>query len=174
MDKKDFYFLGKIIKTSGYLGNLVFFFDVDDIQNYVDLEAVFIDINDELIPFAIKEIRLKGSNTAGVSLEDVNDEEQAKALVGNKLYLPLSYLPPLVGKKFYYHEVTGFDVVDKKEGFIGKIESIIDQSGQGIFIISNKGKEILIPVADEIIQKIDRKNKTLEVIVPDGLLDVYK
>jgi 16S rRNA processing protein RimM len=173
MDKKDFYFLGKITKTSGYLGNLMFFFDVDDIQNYAGLEAVFVNINNEMVPFAIKELRIKGDHSAFVSLEDVTDDEQARALVGYELYLPLSYLPPLTGKKFYYHEVTGFSVVDKIAGNIGIIESVSDQSGQPIFIVSFKDKEILIPATDEIISKIDRKNRTIEVITPEGLLEIY-
>lgn len=174
MDKKDFYFLGKITKTSGYHGNLVFFFDVDDINRYSDLPAIFIDINDELIPFAVKELRIKGNNTAFVCLEDISDEEQAKALTGCELYLPLSYLPPLKGTKFYYHEVTGFEVFDKKSGFIGTIDTILDQTGHAIFVILNKGKEILLPVSDDIIKKIDRKNKKIEVVMPDGLLEIYQ
>jgi 16S rRNA processing protein RimM len=173
MEKKDFYFLGKITKTSGYQGNLVFFLDVDDITNYTSLEAVFIDINNELIPFAIKELHIKGNNSAYATLEDVTDHEQAAALVGNELYLPITYLPPLTGKKFYYHEVTGFSVIDEKAGLIGKIQSIMDQSGHAIFVIINKNKEILVPVTDEIINKVDRKNKTVEVSTPDGLLEIY-
>lgn len=174
MDKKDFYFLGKITKTSGYHGNLVFFFDVDDINRYSELPAIFIDINDELIPFAVKELRIKGNNTAFVCLEDISDEEQAKALTGCELYLPLSYLPPLKGTKFYYHEVTGFSVLDEKSGFIGTIDTILDQTGNAIFVIINKGKEILLPVTDDIIKKIDRKNKKIEVVMPDGLLEIYQ
>ncbi len=173
MEKKDFYFLGKITKTSGYQGSLVFFFDVDDISFYSGLEAVFIEINDELIPFAIKELKIKGNNSAYATLEDVTDFEQATALVGNELYLPLSYLPPLKGKKFYYHEVTGFSVLDKKAGHIGTIDRIFDQSGHAIFVILNNSKEILVPVTDEIIQKVDRKRKTIEVKTPDGLLEIY-
>lgn len=174
MDKKDFYFLGKITKTSGYKGNLVFFFDVDNIQRYTGLEAVFIDISDELVPFAIKELTIKNSSTAIASLEDISDEDQANALVGYDLYLPLSFLPPLTGKKFYYHEVTGFSVVDKNVGMVGNIQSIFDQAGQAIFIIINKdGKEILVPATDEIIQLVDRKNKTISINAPDGLIDIY-
>jgi 16S rRNA processing protein RimM len=173
MNKKDFYFLGKITKTSGYQGSLVFFFDVDDINYYAGLEAVFVDINGELIPYAVKELRIKGNNSAFVSLEDVTDKEQAKALTGFEVYLPISYLPPLTGKKFYYHEVAGFSVKDEKHGFIGTIERIFDQAGHAIFVIYFNGKEILVPVSDEIIRKIDRKNKTIEVNTPDGLLEIY-
>jgi 16S rRNA processing protein RimM len=173
MDKKDFYFLGKITKTSGYQGNLVFFFDVDDISLYADLEAVFVDMSGELVPFAIKALRIKGNSSALVTLEDITDDEQTRVLIGCALYLPLSYLPPLTGKKFYYHEVTGFSVLDEKSGFIGTIDRIFDQSGHAIFVIINKGKEILVPVTDEIITKVDRKNKTIEVSTPEGLLDIY-
>jgi 16S rRNA processing protein RimM len=174
MDKKDFYFLGKITKTSGYKGNLVFFFDVDSIQRYAGLEAVFVNISDELIPFAIKELAIKSTSTAIVSLEDVQDEEQANALVGYDLYLPLSFLPPLTGKKFYFHEVIGFTVIDEKTGLVGNIENIFDHSGQAIFIIVNSnGKEILIPATDEIIQTIVRKNKIIKVNAPDGLIEIY-
>jgi len=173
MDKKDYYFLGKIAKTSGYKGSLVFFFDVDDISLYNDLEAVFVEVSDELIPFAIHSIQIKSNNSAYVHLEDVNSEEEAVVLTGSALYLPVSYLPPLTGDKFYYHEVIGYEVVDQKSGTIGIIESVIDQGPQDIFTIRFKGKEILLPVSDEIILHVDRQNKKLMVNAPEGLIDIY-
>ncbi len=173
MEKKDFYFLGKITKTSGYSGNLVFFFDVDDSEKYHNLEAVFISVNEELIPFAIKELKFKSHNTAIAKLEDITSEEEALALAGNELFLPLSFLPPLTGKHFYYHEIIGFKTLDVNLGYLGIIDRIIDQSSQAIFVVRNKDKEILIPVSDEIIKKVDRKNKAIEVETPDGLIDIY-
>lgn len=173
MDKKDFYFLGKIIKTSGYKGNLVFFFDVDDIAYYHDLTAVFAELGGELVPLAISMINIKNSNTAYVQLEDVNTEEEAAALTGSELFLPLSYLPPLTGNKFYYHEIMGFEVMDTNSGKIGIVESVIDQGPQDILIIAFQGKEILLPVSDEILVKVDRTKKLLFVNSPEGLLDIY-
>ena len=174
MEKKDFYFLGKITKTSGYKGNLMFFFDVDDIANYNDLEAVFVNMHDELIPFAIKNISFKSGKSAIVQLEDITDEESAIALVGQELYLPLSFLPKLEGNRFYYHEVIGFKVIDKNMGELGTVKEILDQSRQAILIIENSnGKEILIPINDDIIKLVDRKNKLIQVVTPSGLVDIY-
>jgi 16S rRNA processing protein RimM len=174
MDKKDFYFLGKVTKTSGYKGSLMFFFDVDDLSRYNDLEAVFIDIHGELIPFVINGLQFKaGSNTAYVSLEDVTDEEQASALVNCNLYLPVSFLPPLTGNKFYYHEVIGFTVIDKNFGQLGKITSVNDNGPQALISIEHSKKEILIPVSDEIIKKVDREKKVIEVETPEGLIEIY-
>ncbi len=173
MDKKDFYFLGKVIKTSGYKGSLVFFFDVDDIEPYKELEAVFIDVSNELIPFAIHTLQFRNSNSAFVKLEDINSDEEASALTGCELYLPVSFLPPLTGNKFYYHEIIGYEVIDEKHGKIGTMQLVIDQGPQDIMSISFKGKEILLPVTDDIIQRVDRDNKILYVSAPEGLLEIY-
>lgn len=173
MDKKDFYFLGKIVKTSGYLGNLVFFFDVDNIEYYKDLEAVFVDSFGELIPFAIQSITIRNNNTAFVKLEDVDAEEEAIALVGSDVLLPLSYLPPLSGNKFYYHEIIGFKVMDKKKGAIGHITSVIDQGPQDIFVIDYNGVEILLPINDDIILDVQREKRSIIVQAPEGLIDIY-
>jgi 16S rRNA processing protein RimM len=89
------------------------------------------------------------------------------------LYLPMSFLPPLTGKKFYYHEIKGFNVIDEVSGNIGIIENIIDHSGNALFVIINNGKEILIPITDEIIKKVDRLKKTIEVKTPEGLIEIY-
>ena len=173
MDKKDFYYLGKITKTSGYKGSLVFFFDVDDISFYKDLAAVFVDLHGELIPFAIQQLQFKSAKSAFVTLEDVETSEQAEALAGCELYLPLSYLPPLTGNKFYYHEVTGFEVIDKNFGSIGKIDRIMEQGTQDLFVVIHNTKEVLIPIQDEVIGNVDRTNKTIEVNVPEGLIEIY-
>ncbi|MCD4696592.1 MAG: ribosome maturation factor RimM [Bacteroidales bacterium] len=173
MDKKGFYYLGKIIKTSGFKGNLVFFFDVDDIDYYKSLEAVFIEVGVDLIPFAIKSLRMKTGKTAYVTLEDINSDEQAIALIGYSLYLPLSFLPELAGNKFYFHEIIGFTVYDTKHGELGKIEKVYDHGPQALFGITKGTKEILIPVADNIIKNVDRKLKKVTVETPEGLLDIY-
>jgi len=173
MYKKDFYFLGKITKTSGYKGNLMFFFDVDDIGPYHDLGVVFIDISGELIPFVITNLQFKNNRNAIVKLEDITTEEQALALVGYELYLPLSFLPNLSGNKFYFHEVTGFTVLDINYGIIGEIDHVFDQSGHAIFVIQGNGKEILIPVTDEFIKNVDRLKRTIEIETPPGLIEIY-
>ncbi len=173
MEKKDFYFLGKILKTSGYSGNLMFFFDVDDIAPYKNLDAVFIEISEEMIPFVIEKLTFHSNKTANVKLEDVTDEQAASALIGNELYLPLSFLPPLSGNKFYFHEITGFTVIDNIAGPVGTIESVYESTNQPLLIIKKNGKEILIPISDDIIKKVDRKNKTIEIEAPEGLIDIY-
>jgi 16S rRNA processing protein RimM len=48
----------------------------------------------------------------------MNTEEDADAIMGNDIYLPLKMLPKLTGNKFYFHEVIL--VEDKRSGVVGK------------------------------------------------------
>ena len=94
-------------------------------------------------------------------------------MINKEAYLPLENLPKLQGKKFYYHEIIGYNIVDSKYGDIGLIIKVDDKSSQSIFIVKNKGKEILIPINDNIIETINRENKTVYISSPNGLIDLY-
>lgn len=48
-----------------------------------------------------------------------------------------------------------------------------DSVSQALFIAKKGDKELLIPITDQIITKVDRENKTIEVSTPDGLVDLY-
>jgi 16S rRNA processing protein RimM len=120
----------------------------------------------------IEELIYKGDNQAIVTFAGV-DGETAKSLVKSELYLPLSFLPPLTGNKFYYHEVIGFDVIDKVKGNIGKCVDFMEISRQPIMYIDFNGKEILIPAVDEIFETVNREEKTITIAAPEGLIDIY-
>jgi 16S rRNA processing protein RimM len=169
----EFYYLGKITKLFSFKGELVFFFDVDDVSEYYDIQNVFIEIQNDIIPFFIEKINFKNNN-ATVKLQDIDSESDAKRMVNSKLYMPISSLPKLEGNKFYYHEVIGFEVFDVNEGRVGVIESINDQAAQALFEIKEGYTEILLPIVDDFINEIDRKNKKVIVTFPEGLLDIYK
>ena len=90
-----------------------------------------------------------------------------------KLYLPLSELPERKGNKFYFHEIIGFTVIDKEFGVIGTISKVLEYPNQAVMQIFHDNKEVLIPISDEIITEVKRKNKEIHVTAPDGLLNIY-
>jgi 16S rRNA processing protein RimM len=57
---------------------------------------------------------------------------------------------------------------------LGVITEVIELPHQLLCKIYFKEKEALIPLHDETLQKIDKKNKQVHVILPDGLLDIYQ
>src|SRR5690606_42027001 len=86
-------------------------------------------------------------------------------------------LPIFSGDKFYFHEVIGFEVEDQRLGSVGTIQSINDSSAQPLFEVIKTdiygSKEILIPMIDQFLVKIDRTNKKVIMDLPEGLIEMY-
>ena len=172
MKKEDCYLLGQITKLHGLSGEVTAFFDVDYPEAYQELESVFVEINNKLVPFFIEHLDITPKKII-LKFEDVEKVEAAEPLLGKELYLPLSALPALSGKAFYYHEIIGFKVIDSAFGEIGPVKEVITKSSQDLIACEHKGREVLFPVSDELIREIDREEKTIHVQLPEGLVQVY-
>lgn len=173
MTKEECFYLGRIVGKFSFKGEVLIKLDTDEPETYTEMESVFIEYNENLVPFFIERSYLHKSTLLRAKFEDIDTEEDAEDMIGTELYLPLTLLPTLPDDKFYFHEIIGFDVIDKTHGNIGKIVSINDSTAQALFEIDKDGKQILIPMNDEFIEKVDKKNKQIKVITPDGLIDLY-
>ena len=174
MKKEDCFYLGKIVKKYSFKGELILRLDTDEPEIYENLNAIFLDLGKSLVPYFIENSLFQKGNHIRIQFEDVYTEADAEVLLKRDAYLPLNLLPTLKGNKFYFHEVTGFTLEDVNYGKVGLIDSINDNSAQPLFVIKTDDGEILIPMVDDFIEEIDRKNKKILVRTPEGLIDMNK
>lgn len=172
MNIDECYQLGYVIRKHGLDGAVNIHLDVDNPESYKNLESVFVEINQKLVPFFIEDIQIK-NNKAVVYFEDVADVEAAESLKSKALYLPLSVLPPLGKGQFYYHEVMGYSMHDQQQGLVGVLKDIYESPKQDLMSVDCKGKEVLVPVTDDIITSVDHEAAIIYVNLPEGLLDIY-
>jgi 16S rRNA processing protein RimM len=173
MRKEDCFYLGKIAKKFSFKGEVLIYLDTDEPELYENMESVFVEFNKNLVPFFIENSSLHKNDFLRVRFEDVDSEAEADKIIGLAVYLPLSMLPKLSGNKFYFHEVIGFEIEDKRLGVFGKIVSINDSSAQPLFEVVNGSVEILVPMIDKFLVKIDRENKKVIMDLPEGLVEMY-
>jgi 16S rRNA processing protein RimM len=173
MRKEDCFYLGKIAKKFSFKGEVLIYLDTDEPESYENMESVFVEFNKNLVPFFIENSSLHKNDFLRVRFEEVNNEEDADAILNKEVYLPLSTLPKLSGNKFYFHEVIGFEIEDKRVGVFGVIQSINDTTAQPLFEVLNGEVEILIPMIDQFLVKIDRQNKKVIMDLPEGLIEMY-
>ena len=173
MRKEDCFYLGKIAKKFSFKGEVQIYLDTDEPELYENMESVFVEFNKNLVPFFIKSSSLHKNDFLRVQFEDVDSEAEADSIMNCEVYLPLDRLPKLSGNKFYFHEVIGFEIEDKRLGVFGKIVSINDSSAQPLFEVLNGEVEILIPMIDHFLVEIDRKNKKVVMDLPEGLVEMY-
>lgn len=170
MDKQDCFYLGTITSKYSFKGELLIHLDVDDPEEYKDLESIFVEVQQKLIPFFIEKSQFHKSHLLRVKFEDVDEEIDADELIKSDVYLPLSELPELSDDEFYYHEVIGFTISDIHYGDVGTIKSINDNSPQAFFVIETNGITIPIPVIKTFIKKVDKSNKHITLDLPEGII----
>ncbi|AQG79395.1 ribosome maturation factor RimM [Spirosoma montaniterrae] len=174
MTKDDCYQLGHITKTHGVSGELVLYLDVDQPNEYADLETVLLEVKGQLVPYFIESIAIVKGSRAIVAFEDVDTLEQAERLINCAAYLPLDELEPITDEtRFYFHEIVGYQIVDAEAGALGIVRGVYAMNAQDLIAMDYQGREVLIPINSDIVRTVDRANQKLNVALPDGLLEIY-
>jgi 16S rRNA processing protein RimM len=176
MDLSQCYYLGYVSRVTGSKGRCEIKLDVDQPSDYKKLESVLILMNSKdltPIPFFIQQVVALQGNQIQVELIENQSITDLSVLKGKQVYLPLSSLKPLSGKAFYFHEIMGFTVNDKSHGAIGTVQDVYDMPSNPILSVKFEEKEILIPLRDEILLRVDREKKVLEIDAPEGLIELY-
>ncbi|MBB4035667.1 16S rRNA processing protein RimM [Dysgonomonas hofstadii] len=164
--------IGKLIKPHGIKGEISFAFE-NDVFDRVDCPYLVCRVDGIFVPFFIEEYRFKGSETALITFEDVDNEEKARRLSGLEVYFPRKYYEEENNDDIEYswNFFIGFSIVDKTAGKIGIIEEIDDKTLNTLFLIKNGEEEIIVPATEDFIEKVDPKKKIVYVNLPEGLLD---
>lgn len=173
MKKDELFLVGKIVGVTGLKGEAVVRFSAAATTDSAKMESVFIEINENLVPFFIEKIQYKPKNQAIANFLDLEGFDELTKLVGCGIYILSDRLPPTNRKNSDFDQLVGYAVVDASKGRIGRIVDIIELPYQSIIKIGFEGKEILVPIVPEIVKKVDRKKKTVFIEAPEGLIGIY-
>ncbi|MBK7175359.1 MAG: 16S rRNA processing protein RimM [Bacteroidales bacterium] len=174
MNPDEFFQAGKVVKTSGSGGELVFSFDSEVSDRNKKMESVFILLQGNLVPFFIEKSESKARNQLLVKLLDVDTQEEASLLAGSGIFLPKSMKSrKKQGKKFDI-DFNGFLVIDKVHGEIGLVVNVLELPMQELLEIEKDGKLYLIPLVEEIITEINIDTGIIRIEAPEGLIELYQ
>ena len=163
--------IGYIQKPHGVKGELALALTEGIYANNFDPEFILLAIDNGLVPFYVESYRVKSNKNMLVKLETVETEYKAKDLAGSQVFLENSLLDE--AEDLPSEALVGFNVNDRNKGFIGKITEVQEISNNPLFVIDFEGKEILIPINPDFIIDISESDKTIEVSLPEGLVDLY-
>ncbi len=172
MDLKEFYTIGYVRRVIGVKGEMGINLDVDSPARYKGLDAIVFVKDGSQNAVELTQAVIRGTELV-IKVNGTTTPEDAKKFVGSTCMLPLAALPKLNDQRFYFHEIPGYTVVDSVCGEIGIVKEVMERPMQPVIIIKQGFEEILIPVANDFIQKVDRKEKVLYVKAPEGLIDLY-
>ncbi|SFB91337.1 16S rRNA processing protein RimM [Parapedobacter composti] len=172
MELTDSFYIGYISKTRGLKGEVQLFFEYDDYSD-LELDLLFLEIDRKLVPFFVEHIQLQPNRTAYLFFEDVDHVDKAQPLIRKKVYLPNSKKPQRRPDDFRMTDLKGYWVIDRVHGELGQISEVHEYPQQYVAVVIYSGNELMFPLNEQLIVSIDRESKTLEVDLPEGLIDVY-
>lgn len=170
MDINSSYKVGYILKPHGLKGEVTISIDQEAPQ-LDEVESIFIENNNRLVPYFIEAISIKGSK-AYVKFEDIDSPEAANSISKCALYLPKSTREKSGRGEFYDDEVISFEVTDSETGVLGKVVEVVVAGPNKLLSVDHEGKEILIPVNSPFITGINKSKKKISVTLPEGFLDI--
>lgn len=172
MNIEDCYQAGYIGKPHGVKGLVKAVFDVDKLDDYIERDSTFLQTPSGFKKYTLEQFSIVNGQQVLLGFEEVTNREDAEAIKGAGIFFPLDELPELTGNKFYYHEIVGYTIVDDKLGELGKVVRVDEMPAQDLIIMRHEGREIPIPITDEFVIGPDRKAKTLQCNLPEGLLEI--
>lgn len=164
--------IGKIVATFGVKGDLILKHVLGKKTVFKANDVLFVDMKrGEQLPYFIQSSSSKKKDETIVKLEGVETKEAAAAFIQKKIWLTKVEFDKLVSKNAPVN-LIGFSVVDKAI-ILGEVEAVIEQPQQILLQITINKKEVLIPVHEATLKKIDRKKNQIFVQLPEGLLEIY-
>ena len=164
--------IGKIVATHGLNGSLILTHVVGNATWLKKTHVLQIEMQKgSYIPYFISNVKPNNEKEYLIELEDINKVESAKKLVTKHVYVEEDILTAYAKQSPLLW--IGFNLIDAEKGKIGPIEDVVKTGNQWLAKITYIGAEALIPLIDEFINKVDIKAKTIDITLPEGLLEVY-
>lgn len=163
--------LGRITKVSGYEGAVTVKLEKAFTENLPHMESVFLETDGKPVPFFISDSEYSGADILRLSFKDYESVEKVSEFIGSRIFL-VSDKSLNTGKTAEMN-LTGYEVFVQESIHLGTITEIIENPGQWLLIIKSAGgKEILIPLHEDFIVSINKKKKSIQMDLPEGLTDI--
>jgi len=106
-----------------------------------------------------------------LTLDGIDTASAAEALVGCRVAVPRSLLPPAGDNAVYHADLVGCAVFTIDGTGLGRVEEMLVTRSNHICVVRGTGREYLIPMIADVIAEIDIAGRRLVVRPLPGLLD---
>ena len=102
------------------------------------------------------------SKTIVANIKGIDNREDSQKFIGQDIYINKEQLPELTQGEYYWHELIGFDVINKDEEQLGTVDYFVETGANDVLVVKGK-KEYWIPYIEPFLVSIDSKNNKILV-----------
>lgn len=166
--------IGVLGKPHGVQGECSARLTVDLSTLYEEEERLFLffELDALFVPFRLIGYREKNDNVTLLRFANIDSKEDAEKYVGISLFLERQYVED-ESMEYTWEHFIDFTVCDSNAHVIGTIKNIDDSTLNTLCaIVTPEGKDLLLPIAEDLILDMDIPNRKLTLVIPEGLLQL--
>lgn len=166
--------IGRILAPHGLTGLVRVLSFSDHRERFALLKSVELARDDELKTLHIEKARESG-RWVYLRFAGINTREDAAALRGFLLQVPLQERLTLPEGHYYHDQLVGLTVQTTRGMIIGVVEDITITGGHDLLAVrrnGESGKAMLIPLVRAYIRSVDLQAAEITVELPAGFLEI--
>jgi 16S rRNA processing protein RimM len=103
-----------------------------------------------------------------LKIDGVDSIDAAEAFRGKDIRIAEGDLDALPEGSYYHHQILGLNVVEASGRSLGRAEEILETGGGAqVLVIRGGGGEVLLPLAQEFIERVDVRGGCIVVKRPE-------
>ena len=159
---KDYFLIAKVTSLFGKEGFIKIEPYTNSTERFLELSVVFVDFWGDKKKLIIEDVK-KLNNSVVLKFKNFNNTRESEVFLGRKMYVETKDLVKLPEQNYFIHDLIGSKVF-KYDDEIGEISDVLSLPANDVIVIlSNKQKEILIPLVPDFIDKFEPKKKVLKL-----------
>jgi 16S rRNA processing protein RimM len=162
--------VGVTIGTHGLRGDLKVRPLSDDASALLAAAEIFLRCRQQgPVPYRIVSAKEHKANVL-LRFQGCDSIDAVQSLVGCEVLMRRSDLPALSEAEYYWFELEGLNVRDRRYGDLGILEEMFSTAAHDIYVVHGRFGEILVPAVEEFIVEVDREGRRMLVDLPEGLV----
>jgi 16S rRNA processing protein RimM len=172
----DLFAVGKIVKAFGVRGEFVVQPMTDEPERFRRLTTAYLvcakdaeaQVYDAAQPVTVEHVHVQPRGVR-VRLAGVDDRTSAEQIVGMLLMVDAQHRIRLPKDTFFVHDLIGMAVEADNGDMVGTLREVLHMPAHDVYVIENRGQEVMIPAVKEFILSIDVSSRRMRVKLIEGM-----
>lgn len=139
-------------------------------ERFLKLRTLYIGTDNEPIGMILEDIIVRERDIL-LKFKNIDNREEAAALVRQELFLPYEQKLELSEGVFFIHDLIGLRVFDIEGNFLGEVTDVLQMGANDIYQVGDGDSEILVPAVSEFVKEINLDEKKMIVKLIEGMIE---